>query len=362
MKTIFAAIFVTIFSAALSSGQSPTLLVPGFKPFNSGPYLTPTSSPTTSVCVNWNTAVPESSRVAYGSSQIEDTVWLSEVTTYHHVRLSDLKPGRWYYYRIIPDGDIRTFQTFPMDQDSFDFVIYGDTRSDSAAHQAVVDHILECNPRFVINTGDLVKSGASTLDWVTFFNITDGLMASTVYMPVPGNHEYPYWQYDTLFALPDAEYFYTVNFANVHMIFLDTQHEMRGAQGNWLRNDLIKANDDPLIDWIFVIFHRPPYSAGSHGSQKDVRDAWCSLFEKYGVDMVFSGHDHHYERMTPINNVMYMIIGGGGAPMYEVGRSEWTAFAQSVHHLCRITITRNKLALETITAEGKVIDTFHLEK
>ncbi|HEX7318999.1 MAG TPA: metallophosphoesterase family protein [bacterium] len=362
MKTILTAAVITIFSATLLSGQIPTLLMPGFQPFNSGPYLTPTSSPTTSMWVNWNTAVPESSRVAYGSSQLEDTVWLSEVTTYHHVRLADLRPGHWYYYRIIPDGDIRTFRTFPLDQDSFDFVIYGDTRSDSAAHQAVVDRILECSPRFVINTGDLVKSGASTPDWVTFFNTTDELLASTVYMPVPGNHENPYWQYDTLFSLPDAEYFYSVNFANIHMIFLDTQHEMRGAQGDWLRNDLIKADDDPLIDWIFVIFHRPPYSAGSHGSQKDVRDAWCSLFEKYGVDMVFSGHDHHYERMTPINNVIYMIIGGGGAPLYEVGRSEWTAFAQSIHHLCRIKIMRNKLALETITAEGQIIDSLRLEK
>jgi len=342
--------------------QKPTILDAGFQPFDSNPYLTVTSSPTASVNINWNTLKPAETIVAYGSSLLEDTARITGVRNYHHMRLSGLSPATWYYYKVLPHGDIRTFKTFPLYADSFDFIVFGDTRTDSATHQSIIDKILEYAPPLVIHTGDLVTSGGSGSDWRTFFNTEDALLQGTYFIPVVGNHEKPYWPYDTFFALPDAEYFYSVDYGSMHIICLDTEMDLNGLQRDWLINDLVSTKEDTSIKWIFVNSHRPPYSSGSHGSQMDVRNAWCKIFEDYRVDIVFNGHDHIYERTYPINGVVYMVIGGGGAPLYDVDKHDWTAYSEKVYHFCHIKIAGKRLSLKTMKPDGTVIDSSYIEK
>ena len=57
-----------------------------------------------------------------------------------------------------------------------------------------------------------------------------------------------------------------------------------------------------------------------------------------GVDLVFSGHDHAYERTAPIGGVIYVVSGGGGKELYPAGKSEWTTFSHSVHHAVRVRV------------------------
>ena len=65
--------------------------------------------------------------------------------------------------------------------------------------------------------------------------------------------------------------------------------------------------------------HHPPFSISLHGGQRDLRERWTPLFERYGVTAVFSGHDHCYERAER-NGVHYFVSGGGGAPLYGRGQ------------------------------------------
>jgi len=353
--------FIILISPAFA--QIASLENQQFKSFDSTPYLTPTSSPATSVIINWNTENVEPSTIAYGTSlSLEDTIFTDQKTSYHHIVLNNLEPSVEYYYKILTADNVYKFKTFPISTDSFSFIVFGDTRSDSVQHQSVIDRIMHYNFDFVIHTGDLVNQGYNIDDWRTFFNIENKMLVQKIYLPTIGNHEKPFWQYDTLFALPGVEYFYSVRYANVYIICLNTEMELIGLQQKWLVNVLNSVSTDTTIDWIFVSLHRPPYSSGSHGSALDIRKNWCPILEKYDVDIVFCGHDHSYERTKKINGVIYIVCAGGGAPLYDVGHSEWTEFSAKTHHFCLVTIKGENLKLQAMKPDGIVFDSLTLRK
>jgi 3',5'-cyclic AMP phosphodiesterase CpdA len=81
----------------------------------------------------------------------------------------------------------------------------------------------------------------------------------------------------------------------VEDIPLDTE------QYKFVVNDLKKANNDPFIDWIVVMFHKPFYSSlTSHSQEYIMREKYQPLFDKYGVDIVLQGHNHMYDRTLPL--------------------------------------------------------------
>jgi hypothetical protein len=77
---------------------------------------------------------------------------------------------------------------------------------------------------------------------------------------------------------------------------------------------------------------------------------------RYEVGLVFSGHDHAYERTVPIRGVTYVVSGGGGKRLYPAGRSKWTAFSKSTHHAVLVRIDGERLYLEAVEPDGAVID------
>ena len=105
-------------------------------------------------------------------------------------------------------------------------------------------------------------------------------------------------------AVSGTEQYYSSDFGNVHIISLDSQlsnadEDLRSTMRDWLIADL-KASTQQ--DWKIVIFHHPPYSKGeNHDSdleqrEIDMRTTFAPVFEEYGVDAVYSGHSHSYER------------------------------------------------------------------
>lgn len=350
----------TLYDTALSWKDVP-------HPFPREPYLSWVSLPSHSVTVSFERSDPCTLFVDYGlTTSYSNTIMDTAYTAKHIVTISGLLSGTFYHYRVrtstgYNSGD-HTFKTAPgVGVNSF--VAFGDNRTDSSAHQNVVNTMLTYAPDFVLNTGDLVYDGTEITQWNTFFNIEKNLMVNTPYMPAVGNHEDPEeteCRFYYLFELPPNEKWYSFDYGNIHFIGLDTETNLWGDERTWLLNDLQASSQDPSIDWKIVFFHRPPYSSGSHGSQMDVRGAWCSLFEEYGVDLVFSGHDHDYERTIPINGVIYIVTGGGGAPLYPVGHSSWTAYSESAHHFVLISVNGDTLNLQAIRSNNTVMDTLTL--
>ncbi len=301
--------------------------------FEKGPYLQrPTQS---SIVVAWQTSGTDLGTVEYGtSSSLGSSVSATTPSTMQAVELTGLSPGTVYHYRVSTDGEssrLSSFVTAPREEQPFTFVVVGDTRTDADAHQSVVDAIRNNvgAPDMYLNTGDLVEDGGEADQWAEFFEIEGGLMAEAPLFPVAGNHddvENDSW-YVQYFDLPDSssatENWYAFSFGNTRFVVVDTNEDyVTGSeQYLWLEAELQAASTDPSIVHTVVAFHDPPYTSGAHGvfdpdDWQPPRTYLVPLLTRYGVDVVFNGHDHHYERTDPsqTDGVLYVVAGGGGAP------------------------------------------------
>jgi hypothetical protein len=336
----------------------------------------------TTVTVTWR-STESTGEVRYGTTAGYGQTAAAVSASYggswlHEAQLTGLVPGTTYHYTagagasLTPD---RTFTTAPPRSAaaSFRFAAYGDSRTDDAARARVRAQVQAHQPAFSVDSGDLVEDGNNQALWDEWFTTMEPLVATTPFVSVVGNHEVNSIRFYQQFALPnrgsaDTETYASWDYGNVHFVSLNTEiaYFAGSDQTQWLEADLAQASADPRVRWIIAVFHRPPYSSGSHGSEMAVREAWSALFEKYGVDLVFSGHDHHYERSLAFANgvpqqdgsgVVYVVSGGAGAPLYGVVGSGFTAFSRSIHHFVQLDVTPTTLSLQAIDEYGNVIDT-----
>jgi hypothetical protein len=112
--------------------------------------------------------------------------------------------------------------------------------------------------------------------------------------------------------------------------------------------------------WKVALLHHPAYSSGKHGSRLEVREALQPLFAEHGVDIAFTGHDHHYERTKPQDGVTW-IVSGAGAKRTRVGESEFTAHAESTLQFMLVRIDGDTMDVRAITTDGRVIDQVTLQ-
>src|SRR5262249_29664443 len=150
-------------------------------------------------------------------------------------------------------------------------------------------------------------------------------------MPAAGNHENELGNgpigsqaYQTYFAVPETAgqtavtrglwYAFTVggvrviSLANDDICYQDGGNSYvrgysSGAQKAWLERELAAARDNRDIDWVVVVMHQVAVSTVDkfNGADLGIREEWVPLFDKYGVDLVVCGHEHHYERSHPIH-------------------------------------------------------------
>ncbi len=247
----------------------------------------------------------------------------------------------------------------PTSPPSLTFAVLGDTRTQHEVHRRVVERLLAAAPDFVLHTGDLVADGNDPALWETFFEIERDLLTRVPFYPALGNHEGNSPLYFEHFDLPGNERWYTFEHENARFICLEVDgsadYEPGSEQYVWLEQTLA-ANTQP---WLFAFFHFPPYtSAEEAGYERSLRRALVPLFERYGVDVVFNGHKHNYER-NEVNGVTYVVTGGGGAPLYAPVEREPTqaAFALA-HHFVLVRIAGDRLEATTISVDGEVLDTF----
>ncbi len=329
-----------------------------------GPYLSWVNDPKTTMVISWRTDRPGDGLLEYG---YDTTYGFSKsdtaVGTLHSIELDNLEPSSMYHYRVSSSsgemGVDNTFSTAIDRYEPFEFVAYGDTRTNDGDRASVVARIIEIDPDIVFNTGDLVEDGTLDNQWRVWFSTDQDILDHIPYFVAIGNHEMNADLYFDYWHFPGNETWYSIDYGNAHFICLSTETNIYGEQREWLETDLATASQ--YVEWIFVFFHRPPYSSGDHGSDLYIREAWCCLFETYGVDIVFNGHDHDYERGF-VNGVYYIVTGGGGAPLRPVGWSDWTIYSEMTLHCCKVSMDSLLLYLEAIKPDGTVFDSFYIDK
>jgi len=330
-----------------------------------GPYLQ--SVTTDSAIIVWETDQPTISSVVYGrttacGSRTHDPA----LTTKHAITITDLAPYTTYYYnvtgRCLPPDISRTFKTAAgPDQTRFSFVVLGDTQSQPDVHRSIVERIISREPDFMLHVGDLVAAGNNASQWSTFFAIERDLLDHVPFFPTVGNHEDGADAYFQHFFLPGNEHWYTFDYGNARFVSLQVdgigQFKPDTEQYAWLEQTL--AANTQL--WLIVFFHIPPFSCTKidYPSRKG-QELLVPLFEEYGVDIVFNGHDHNYQRSS-VHDITYIITGGGGGPLYDVVRIEdYLIKYEVVHHFVHITADGNTLTGVALTSDGHEIDRFTL--
>ncbi len=236
-------------------------------------------------------------------------------------------------------------------------LIYGDSRSNPTMHKKMVNTMIKHNPQAVFNTGDLVFSAKSNSDWQEFIDATSELRKNVPYYPIVGNHEKNTLEFDKVFKLPDNKEWYSVNISNIQFIVINSNQDISSGsnQYKWLEEQLSAAQKTAIFT--IVLFHHPPFSSGTHKKDpKNAKKSIVPLFEKYGVDAVFSGHVHMYERLL-VNGIYYFVTGGGGAPLHNVGdKSVYSQKVLKTFHFCELTIINNKLHISVFDSDNNLID------
>jgi acid phosphatase type 7 len=137
-------------------------------------------------------------------------------------------------------------------------------------------------------------------------------------------------------------------------------HGDRGSNPEEQRDFLERDLATTRMHWRIVYLHRSPYGSSRHGGDEKVREDLEPFFVKHGVDLVFSGHDHVYERTVSIRGVTYVVSGGGGRRPYQAGNGELTASSVSAHHAVLVGVDGGHLSLEAVEVGGKVVDRLEL--
>jgi hypothetical protein len=281
-------------------------------------------------------------------------------------KITCLKPNTKYFYQVQSGND--TSIAFPFttagDPDTdFTFVVYGDSRSHRRDHGAVVAAIGQEHPLFVVHLGDMVENEMCTRQWLGFFTVENDLIRTSPEVPVIGNHETMwgtpapfrrYWHTPDRYG--DQTSMWRFQQGNSFFIVMDSSRPFGedSSQYAWVRRQLRLAQTIPSVKHCFVLAHLAPYSRSFHGQDSDVlafRDTYAPLFKKYGVDIVFGAHDHNYQHYV-VDDIHYIVTGGGGAPLRDVSRAprSWHRRAAiRILNYVRVKVSGNHL---NVTAEG----------
>jgi hypothetical protein len=320
-----------------------------------------------------------------------------QVVYAQHAHLRGLRPDTDYLYAAVHDGatpQFGTFRTAPSGRARFTFTSFGDQGTptvgkvytppagvtianppyvnDNLGSPAAGDTtagVERVAPLLHLFNGDLCYANLSTdrvRTWQDFWNNNTRSARNRPWMPCAGNHENElgngpigYRAYQTYFSLPHADgqddvtrgLWYAFTVGSVRFISLNNDDicyqdggnsyvrgYSKGAQKRWLEHELRAARSSRDVDWIVVCMHQVAISTADkfNGADLGVREEWLPLFDRYGVDLVVCGHEHHYERTLPIRGqqdnqtrtpiprstdtssidtekgTVHMVIGGGG--------------------------------------------------
>ncbi len=329
--------------------------------------------------------------VSYTDGKSRQTVYA------HHAKLVGLKADTPYLYGAVHDGaapEFAAFRTSPRGRARLTFTSFGDQGTptlgrryappdgmkiddppwvnDNLGSPAAAGTVLgveRLQPLFHLFNGDLCYANLAkdrVRTWWDFWANNSRSAANRPWMPSPGNHENElgngpigYRAYQTYFSVPEAAgqteltrglwYAFTagsvrvISIANDDICYQDAGDSYvrgysNGAQKAWLEQTLAQARHDPAVDWVVVCMHQVAISTADkfNGADLAIREEWAPLFDRYGVDLVVCGHEHHYERSHPLRGhevnatltpraaatatdiidtrqgTVHMVIGGGG--------------------------------------------------
>jgi predicted phosphodiesterase len=248
----------------------------------------------------------------------------------------------------------------PNKNGSLKFVAMGDNGTGDEPQYDIGRQMVTARSRFpfdlVIMLGDNMYGGQSPSDFVKKFEqpYAPLLAAGVKFQACLGNHDRPenvnYKHYNM-----NGQRYYTFARGNVRFFALDST-QMDQRQVEWVDGALGDAKED----WKICYFHHPLYSnAARHGSSVDLRVLLEPIFVQRGVNVVFTGHDHVYERVKPQKGIYYFVTGSAGQLRRGNMRpnpDETAAYFDQDQSFMLVEIAGDEMYFETISRTGKTVD------
>jgi predicted phosphodiesterase len=247
----------------------------------------------------------------------------------------------------------------PLRDKSTRFAVLGDTGTGEKQQREVAVKVEEyrqkTNFSFVIMLGDNIYGSERPQDFAKKFEVPykPVLEAGVKFYAALGNHDDPNQRFYKLFNM-DGERYYTYEKGNIRFFVLDSNYLDR-RQLDWLEGELKKSTSD----WKMAYFHHPLYSSGGqHGSEIDLRELLEPLLVKYGVNVVFAGHEHFYERVKPQKGIYYFTAGGAAKLRRgDIVKTEMTEVGFDTDYSFMIVeVAGDEFHFQTIARSGKTVD------
>ena len=343
----------------------------------------------------FRTAQQTRNTLYYGENSLDQHFAEPAPVRQHVLPLKDLKPGVHYQWRL-NEGNTCDFTT-PAGQSTNDTLYHFAVGSDShlsastatsaappgnpAILQQILTYVTQKNNSFqsFFLTGDIVNMGSDFNDWQFALNNISTFTCKVPVRPLMGNHD-SYLngtpQYEAYLYPPEMEtqtgtrLYYRIDSGNVHFIILnmlwgvDTFSPQERA---WF---VAQMESIPSGDWKIVMEHASVYASGSMVGGKqyydpvDMVQQVAPLFEKYKVNLVISGHDHHLEFLQK-NGVSYAVIGGAGAPLDAVATNISPAslwYLPQQHGFLDVTVHSSTIELLFRDPNGNELKSFTVNK
>ncbi len=316
--------------------------------------------------------------------------------TFHSAVVSDLQPNTTYVYRVGNGSEEDAYwsewyqiTTAHADLDApFSFIYFGDAQNNvKSMWSRVIRNSYRQFPEvdFMLHAGDLINDRDANMEWGEWFHAGSFIHATIPSIMTPGNHEYRDGVLSSLwrpqFTLPEngpitdlKETCYAIDYQNMKLISIDAEGfdesmEARTAQVKWL-DSVLRTNTKK---WTTITMHYPIFSTAKGRDNKELREAFKPLMDKYDVDLVLQGHDHTYSRgylknegkgLTVVKDAgTVYAVSVSGPKMYESQDREWMVRRGEYTQLFQIiTVTKNTITYGAYTPIGTLYDAFELKK
>jgi len=355
------------------------------------PYLQNVT--TDSIEIMWKTDSSLAGKVSYGlTSSYGKTSTETSPATFHKAVISGLLPNTVYHYKVTC-GDFTsadsTFKTAPIAGSPFNFIVLGDfggnSNNPATGFWSTAAKVCEAaadnrnNPKTILlQMGDHTNSGVFDEWQPQFFLPCRNILKNTVSYNVRGNHDTigdgPS-AFSSYFSPPTiggsgSNLYYSFNYGNVHFILLDGNQSLGegSPQRKWIANDLASPSAISAT-WRIVSIHQSPYTYSSgHEGVPEEQDLATKVLAPGGVNIVFSGHNHLYQRLFKAEGkkggITYIIEGRNGGT--TVSPTSPHPLQQAAYN-SDFGYTRVEVGVETITIKAYntsnvVIDTAEIKK
>lgn len=247
----------------------------------------------------------------------------------------------------------------PNKDDSVRFAVIGDVGTGAQPQRQLAEVLVRAHAlfpfEFALLLGDNLYGSEGAEDYVAKFEqpYKPLIDAKLKFYGSLGNHDNSNQRFYKHFNMDGKEY-YSFKKGNIRFFALNSNY-MDGRQLEWLEKEL--ANKD--AEWKVAFFHHPLYSSGrKHGSDTELRKVLEPLFIKHGLQVVFTGHEHFYERLKPQKGIHYFISGAGGKLRPgDVKSTQMTAksYDQDLHFML-VEVAGDEMHFQAISRTGKTID------